>query len=122
MGGCCRRSVRRDSQETVLTLGLQFREQPSHRSNGWNGSLLMPAPDFVEVQGKMIPRYYYETFRSIGFPAVVENHITCGIGYAFSDKFEVNVAYMHAFENNITEHGVNIAGQPTTIKSTLSED
>jgi len=109
-------------KKLFLRLGYNFGNNPVTAHNGWNGSLLTPTPDFVEVQGKMVPRYYYETFRSIGFPAVVENHITCGIGYAFSEKFEVNIAYMHAFENNITEHGVNIAGQPTTIKSTLSED
>jgi len=34
----------------------------------------------------------------------------------------LNLAYMHAFENDITESGVNIAGQTTLVKSRLSED
>ncbi|HEY5991191.1 MAG TPA: outer membrane protein transport protein [Candidatus Udaeobacter sp.] len=109
-------------KKLFLRLGYNFGNNPVSAHSGWNGSLATPAPDFVNVQGKMVPRYYYETFRTIGFPAVVENHITCGVGYAFSEKFELNIAYMHAFGHDVTEHGINIAGQPTRIKSTLSED
>jgi long-chain fatty acid transport protein len=105
-----------------LRAGYNFGNNPVEAHNGWNGSLATPTPDMVNVQGNSLPRYYYETFRTIGFPAIVEHHITVGVGYAFSERFEVNVGYMHAFENDITEHGVNIAGQATTLKSTLSED
>lgn len=109
-------------KKLFLRAGYNFGNNPLKTHNNWNGSLMTPTPDMVNVQGKMVPRYYYESFRTIGFPAVVEHHVTVGIGYAFSDKFELNLGYMHAFENDITEHGINIAGQPTTLKSTLSED
>ena len=78
-------------------------------------------PTFTTVQGAVIPTYYFETFRTIGFPAIVENHITCGIGYDVTERFAVNVGFMYAFENSITAHGTNLAGQPVSIKSTLSE-
>jgi long-chain fatty acid transport protein len=76
----------------------------------------------TSVQGKSIPNYYYETFRIIGFPAIAEHHVTVGVGYQFTPTFSVNLGYMHAFSNTVTESGTNIAGQPVTLESTLSED
>jgi len=68
------------------------------------------------------PDYYYETFRIIGFPAIVQHHITAGIGYAFSEKFELNAGYTHAFENTVSEMGSFMGGPSASIKSSLSED
>ena len=34
-----------------------------------------------------MPTYYYETFRTIGFPAVTKSHITLGLGYEFTKVF-----------------------------------
>ena len=56
------------------------------------------------------PAYYYETFRIIGFPAVVEKHVTCGVGYSFTEKFSMNLGYMHAFEKTISESGTDPLG------------
>jgi long-chain fatty acid transport protein len=109
-------------KKLFLRAGYNFGNNPVKAHNGWDGSLATPTPDMVNVQGKMVPRYYYETFRTIGFPAVVEHHVTIGLGYAFSERFELNAGYMHAFENGVTEHGTDITGEPATIKSTLSED
>ena len=53
---------------------------------------------------------------------MVEHHATAGIGYEFSKAFAVNAGYMHAFEATIAECGADPFGQPTTIKSKLSED
>lgn len=46
-----------------------------------------------------MPTYYYETFRIIGFPAIVEQHLTFGIGYMFTESLKIDVGYMYAFEN-----------------------
>ena len=74
------------------------------------------------VQGKTMPTYYYETFRIIGFPAVVEHHATLGLGYEFTPKFSVHLGYMRAFENSIRQSGTDITGTPVELESTLSED
>jgi long-chain fatty acid transport protein len=79
-------------------------------------------PAMTSVQGKALPVYYYETFRTIGFPAIVTQHITFGIGYEISKSFAINAGYTHAFEEKLRENGTNIAGQPVTLKSNLSED
>jgi long-chain fatty acid transport protein len=109
-------------KKLFVRIGYNFGNSPVVTHNGWNGSLATPNPDLVDVQGKMVPRYYFETFRTIGTPALLENHFTVGAGYALTERIEVNVAYSHAFENGITEHGTNIGGQPTTIRTSISND
>jgi long-chain fatty acid transport protein len=66
--------------------------------------------------------YYYETFRIIGFPAIVEHHLSVGLGYRLSDRSSLDAGYTHAFRNTITEQGTNLLGSPVTLSSRLSED
>lgn len=72
----------------------------------------------TKVQGKNMSTYGYEYFRVIGFPAIVENHITFGFGYEMSQKVSLNMGYKHAFEKTMKETGSNGG----TIESKLSED
>ncbi len=104
-------------KQLALRVGYNYADNPVKQHNNF-GSL----SPVVNVQGTQIPRYYYETFRIIGFPAIVKQHVTVGIGYEFSKKFVLNAGYTHAFEETINESGVNIAGQPTSLQSKLSED
>jgi len=101
-----------------LRAGYNYCTNPVETSDGWGAS---PASGH-DVQGMFFPDYYYETFRIIGFPAVVEHHVTVGLGYAFSDKFELNLGYTHAFENSVSETGQFMGGPVADIKSSLSED
>jgi len=102
-------------------VGYNYAENPVDDHDNWNGSLLGP-PDFVGVQGKSLPRYYYESFRVIGFPAVVEHHITAGFGYEMGESLVLNLSYMHAFENELSESGTAPDGSSAKLKSKLSED
>lgn len=104
-------------KQLALRVGYNYADNPVKQHNNF-GSL----SPVVNVQGTPIPRYYYETFRIIGFPAIVKQHVTVGIGYEFSKKFVLNAGYTHAFEETINESGVNIAGQPTSLQSKLSEN
>jgi long-chain fatty acid transport protein len=99
-----------------ISLGYNYGESPVIEHNNFDGTKT------AIVQGKVLPsRYYYETFRVIGFPAIVEHHLTLGIGYQFSDSLIIDLGYMHAFENTITERGTDLAGQDVLIESNLSE-
>ena len=49
-------------QKLFLRMGYNYGENPVNEHNGWNGHSL------TTVQGNTMPRYYYETFRMIGFP------------------------------------------------------
>lgn len=100
----------------ALRAGYNYGQNPVKTHNGFTGGSMK------DVQGSQMPTYYYETFRTIGFPAIVEHHLTLGAGYEFTPRFAVNVSYMHAFEKSISETGTNLAGQPVTLNSTLSEN
>lgn len=109
-------------QGLFLRAGYNYSESPVNEHNGWDGSFGATGPNSVtNVQGKNIPTYYYETFRTIGFPAVVEHHVTFGVGYKITPTVELNVGYMYAFENDITERGTDPLGRPVEIESNLSE-
>lgn len=106
-----------------LRLGYNYGENPVKAHQGWNGAFTATGPaEVVTVQGIQFPRYYYETFRIIGFPAIVESHITLGCTIALGPSTELSIAYLRALEATITEVGVGPAGTPTTLQSTLSED
>jgi long-chain fatty acid transport protein len=100
----------------TLRAGYNYGKNPVKEHNNFNG--LAP----VQVQGKYMPAYYYETFRIIGFPAVVENHLSFGIGYDFTPRFGIHLAYTHAFSKSISESGTALNMQPASLTSTLSED
>jgi long-chain fatty acid transport protein len=108
----------------ALRLGYNYGNNPVQgHKNFVGGNPVNPAaPPMTSVQGTAIPTYYFETFRTIGFPAIIEHHITVGIGYDVTEHFAINAGYMHAFANTITATGTNLASQPTTLKSKLSED
>ncbi|SHF76079.1 long-chain fatty acid transport protein [Desulfacinum infernum DSM 9756] len=100
----------------TLRVGYNYAENPVKEHNGFNGQ------EVVSVQGKSMMKYYYETFRIVGFPAVVEHHVTFGVGYDFSPRFSVHAGYVHAFEKTIKESGTDITGQPVNLESSLSEN
>jgi long-chain fatty acid transport protein len=97
--------------------GYNYAENPVDEHNNWT------AADVVNVQGNTLPQYYYETFRVIGFPAIVEHHITAGVGYELGESLIINLSYMHAFENTLSEQGSDLTGAGTAkIESKLYED
>jgi long-chain fatty acid transport protein len=100
----------------ALRAGYNYGKNPVKEHNGWNGA------DPVSIQGITLPKYFFESFRVIGFPAIVEHHVTAGIGYEFTPRFALNLGYMHAFENTITEKGTDFFGNPAEFESTLSQD
>jgi long-chain fatty acid transport protein len=98
-----------------LMAGYNYGENPVKEHNNFNGDQM------INVQGIMMPTYYYETFRIVGFPAIVEHHITLGLAYQFTDSFIMTLGYMHAFENTIKQTGTFGGPQAASLESTLSE-
>jgi long-chain fatty acid transport protein len=103
----------------IIRAGYNYGKNPVNKHDGFAGSLA-PA-NITNVQGVNLPNYYYETFRIIGFPAIVEQHLTFGIGLQFTPTFSANFGYMHAFEETISETGTDLDGNPVTLESSLSE-
>ena len=96
--------------------GYNYAKNPLKDNDGFQGASL------TSVQGKTLPDYYFETFRVIGFPAIVEQHLTLGIGYEFSPRFAMNLGWMHAFQSSFKESGTDLTGSPVNLKSTLTEN
>ncbi len=101
-----------------LRVGYNYAKNPVNENNGWNPDFRNPA-NSVNVQGTNINRYNYEFFRIIGFPAIIEKHLTFGVGYEFSNRIALNVSYMHGFEETISESS---AGGFAELESSLEED
>lgn len=56
---------------------------------------------------------------TFGFPAIVEHHLAAGIGYKFTDTFSLDLGFVYAFENSISETGTNLSTYPVTIESAI---
>jgi long-chain fatty acid transport protein len=83
----------------ALRVGYNYGKNPV-KTHSWS--------DFdgpVDVQGHDVPRTNYEILRIAGFPAIVEHHITAGVGYQLTKTVSVDIAYMHAFKKTIEESG-----------------
>jgi long-chain fatty acid transport protein len=107
-------------KKLVLRAGYTFGGNPVKTENGFNGT---GAPaNVTAVQGNYVNNYYYQTFRVVGFPAVVENHVSLGLSYAFDKQSSLELGYTRSFSKTISEQGLNLLGSSTTISSSLSED
>lgn len=98
-----------------LRAGFNYGKSPVKEHDGFNGTTMQT------VQDASLPGSYYETFRIIGFPAVVEKHITLGAGFQLTKALTLNAGYMHAFEKTVSETGTDLTGNLVTLESTLSE-
>lgn len=104
----------------AIRVGYNFGDNPVRVENGFNGA--NDPANVTVVQGKNVPNYYYQTFRVIGFPAIVEQHFSLGFEYHATGRIAVDAGYTHAFKHSITESGTNPFGAPVTLSSSLSED
>jgi long-chain fatty acid transport protein len=101
----------------ALRVGYNYGNNPVKEHNGWNPG------DTVSVEGKSMPTYIYEGFRVVGFPAIVEHHITCGVGINITPKVSLNAGYMHAFHKTISESSMDLGGGAMiSYQSSLAEN
>jgi long-chain fatty acid transport protein len=103
------------TDKLVLRAGYNYANNPVKSHNGFVGT------NPVQVQGKFMPSYYYETFRIIGFPAITKSHVTLGIGYEFTNRFSAHIGYTYGFGESISENGTALNGQPVRLESNLTE-
>lgn len=101
------------TEKLTVRAGYNYAENPVKEHNGWD-------PEGVTtIQGKPVPTFGYEMLRNVGFPAIVESHLTLGFGYQLTEALALNVAYAHVFENEISSASI---GDAIQLGSTLSED
>lgn len=108
------------TKQLALRVGYNYANNPVDEHDDFDG-VTATGVNFEEVQGVDIPTYYYETFRIVGFPALITQHVTAGIGYEFSNKFAAHFGYMYAWGDDLKEEGTTLIGQPVTLESELTE-
>jgi len=96
-----------------LRAGYNYAKSPVKEHNGFNPG------GTTNVQGYDVGNVNYESLRILGFPAVVEHHLTLGLGYKFTEAMAINLSYMHAMDNTIKESS---AGDAFSFESSLEED
>ncbi len=95
-----------------LRAGYNYGRNVVEDHDGWN-----PAGTTM-VQGKQMSTFGYEYFRVIGFPAIVEHHLTLGFGFDVTRDFSMNMGIVHGLRNKIEE---TTAGGAIRLESALSE-
>jgi long-chain fatty acid transport protein len=91
----------------VLATGLQFRPVERFALRGGYNYTQNPIP---AAQSAV----------NIPAPAIVQHHVTLGVGYRFGD-FSIDAGYYRAFENDITGPMVTPGGT-VTVTNRMSED
>lgn len=98
-----------------LRFGYNHGKTPLRNYNGFDGTQM------VSVQGKSMSKYYYETFRIFGFPAISEDHFTVGFMYKASNKFSIGLGIVFSPEESIEENGTDAMGNQVKLKSTMHQ-
>lgn len=101
------------TSKVALRGGFNYGKSPVREHDGFNPM------GVSHIQGKATPTFGYEYLRVIGFPAVVEKHLTLGAGWDLGKGVSLNLEYMHAFEKDISETS---AFGAVSLHSSLSED
>lgn len=97
----------------AIRAGFNYGKSPVKEHNGFNPM------GTTNVQGINVPNVNYEVFRIVGFPAIAETHLTFGLGYDITSALVINLSYVHAFENTISETS---AYGLASMDSTMSQD
>lgn len=106
-------SVKGFGWDNIWVVGLGFQARPLDRlaiRGGYNYSQ-NPVPDEL-------------SFFNLPAPAIIEHHLTAGLGIRLTPRAELNLAYYHAFENS-GEGSIETPAGPapgTSVKNRLSED
>jgi len=98
------------TDKLTMRAGWNYGKNPLKKHDNFN------AAGATSIQGTPMSEFGYEYFRIIGFPGIVEHHITLGAGYEISPKFTLNLGYKKAFAKTIKENSAD-----GSIKAELSE-
>lgn len=103
------------SDHLTFRSGFNYAKNPIKIHNNFNSM------SFIDLQGIKVNTFQYEYLRIIGFPAIVEKHLTLGVGYCLNRDFQLHIGYTHGFKKRISEKGFNFGGFENTKVSLTSE-
>ncbi|MBI5640546.1 MAG: outer membrane protein transport protein [Nitrospirae bacterium] len=121
----------------VFNIGAQYKPTPqvslragfNYGRNPVRNNVLSGSTPPVSVQGKSVPQFQYEILRLSGFPAIVESHITAGLGYQLTKSVSIDLGLVYAFKKSMKETGTaafpdgsgGFVVVPVSIESDLQE-
>ena len=79
--------------QNVFAIGLSYRVSDSIIRAGWNYGENPLGDNALKNEG---PLAAINIFNILGFPAIVEHHITAGLTQVFDEKFELDFAMVYA--------------------------
>ncbi len=103
------------NDQNVIALGYEYATEAWAARVGYNY-----AKSPIEDQG--LAGSLNNTLNLLGFPAIVESHVTLGGTYAFNEKTSLDLAYVYALEANETYEVSNFPNPGTReIETTHSQ-
>jgi long-chain fatty acid transport protein len=86
-------------EKWAFRFGYNYGESPVEANNNFDVN------GFTNLQGVSVPNALFEPLRVLGLPALVEQHFTAGVGYSLTDTILLNLAFMYAPEETLTQTG-----------------
>ena len=105
--------------QDVFALGAEYRVNDLALRAGYNhGENPIDTPTPAGTMGEMMNTASLNTFNLLGFPAVTEQHVSIGAGYAFSKQFSLDAAYVYGWSSGEEATGftADLSGM-TTVKT-----
>lgn len=103
--------------QNVIAVGLSYNLSPFTIRAGYNHAK-SPLGDTAIKNAVGGSRQAINAFNMVGFPAIVENHYTAGLGYKFSEAFDLDLSYVLVPEATASTPGLNMGSgaMPFTVK------
>ena len=110
--------------QTVVALGTAYDVNPQLTLRAGYSHANSPIDDQfttarVSSANVPMPASSLAFFNIMGFPAISEDHITVGLGYQFSDKIGVDVAFVHSPEETLKAYNMEVSNKQNSISGAL---
>ena len=108
--------------QTVIAFGAGYKVLPNLELRAGYSQSDSPIDDTFEgatVGGTPMPASSVAFFNMMGFPAISETHITAGLGYEFSDKIGLDLAFVHSPKETLKAMNMQVSNEQNSISGAL---
>jgi len=108
--------------QTVYSLGLEYKTASNLALRaGYNHANSPIDGNFkgATVGGAQMRPQDVAYFNIMGFPAISEDHYTLGLGYKFSDKMGVDIAYVYAPKETLKAMNMQVSNEQQSLSGAL---
>jgi len=109
--------------QTIYSLGLEYKTATNLALRGGYSHANSPLDDGnfkgATIGGTQMRPQDVTYFNMMGFPAISEEHYTLGVGYQFSDKIGVDIAYVYAPKETLKAMNMQVSNEQKSISGAL---